>query len=582
MNEPPTTQQPCTSRCETCTEINDQHSEDAAASLSSQQCTKSINNDNTFSRVKLLKVSRGQAVNNPKPQRKLQSDRSDESGTIGSDSNTNSSINDERGDREYDDTKPLLGQRVPEVRRDGKKKHWYRPRMMFLMAVLTVHFIGFGFSGSMGYLRMVEIFQQEGYVGKYANTNATVFNGYLGSIRNAGTFVMSPIHAALSDRVGRKPMLVASVLAQSLGYGAYIYGTPRWIFFVTSSIGAVTDGMHVVALTSMLDVTPAHRRAFGFAMFGMGMGISRIGWPALAGWVSDEYGYRVVFFVALSVNALVLLMLIAMPETRPKESIKKWDWSSLIPLRDFFLLLRSVHTIVLCILIMLLSFSLEGVIETQASWIKYVFPHQTNFWIGTLSSAAGVGMILMVPIVRFLVPMFGKKKAVCLGLILGTSGLACYTFVTNWWYLYPLTLLRSFGYLTNPTLQAMLCSHYLPEEQSLTIGVLSSLKTIDGVIGPLIFAPLFSHFTTTAPEIPGIVYYVVGCINLLTLTISVIYFVFVRTPKSRISEIKPVSKVWYEREEEEKKGRPKSERIPHGHSIPIYTSQDFYPSGSVQ
>ncbi|PRP86205.1 hypothetical protein PROFUN_05721 [Planoprotostelium fungivorum] len=443
------------------------------------------------------------------------------------------SINDDVWDgRKSTEERPLLDD-VLEPPLVPIEKQWHRPRMTFLMIFLIIHFISFGFSLSMTYLRMVDLFKRTGLDNTAAVAQATIFNGYLGAIKGSGTFLLSPVFGKISDRIGRKPLFFVSLLSTAFDTSAYIVGEPMWIFFISKAVLGLTDSMYTTGMAAMIDVTPTHRRAFGFAMFGVGFGLSMIGWPALAGFVADKTSFNMVFYISLGIDGLALITLLLMPETNRNKVKRPIYFSDFVPLSNFTFLFRNFHTKFLAFILVILSFSLEGIMDSFSPWLKFKFPNQSNFMMGTISSVAGAGLMMSAPITHFILPRLGKKKSICMSIATGTAGLVTLVFVTEWWQLYPLILLRSLAFVSNPTLQAMLCAHYSPEEQAPLVGILISLKTIPSVIGPFVFPKIFSYFIEHDPKIPEIVFYIVGIMNSFILVCCVVYFIFVKSPKTK-------------------------------------------------
>jgi len=448
----------------------------------------------------------------------------------------------------YDDTKPLLGPDDVDIKGEyvfEPARKWNSPRLIYLLIFLIIYCIGFVFAGSMTLLRLVQIYKSRGLSDEEATAAATSFYGYLSLIKASGTFLLSPVFGALSDRFGRKPLLAIGCISSMIDLSSYIVVDPMWIFFVTKTGQGLFDGVFTVIMAAIADVTPVHRRAFGFAMFSVSFGVSLIGFPAVAGIVADKLGFPMVFYISIGVMGLGLLVLLIIPETNQNLSQEALNWRKLNPVMSFSLLFKNSNTLFLSFVLLLLSFALEGIMDVYTSYIKFIYENKSNFMMGSLASAAGVGMVLSGPLTRFVVPLLGDRKAASIGIFIGTIGVLATPFSWSWWQLYPLTVLRCFAYMANPTLQAMLCAEYTSDQLAPLMGVLTSLKTISGVLGPLFFPFIFERTTMHEPKIPGMVLYIVAGLNGLSFISLVVYFTVHKKTKPReaISEVEPASTI---------------------------------------
>jgi DHA1 family tetracycline resistance protein-like MFS transporter len=359
---------------------------------------------------------------------------------------------------------------------------------------------------------------------------ASHYFGLLVSLYALMQFIFSPVIGGLSDRFGRRPVILISLLGAAASYILSGFAPALSWLFLGRIIAGITGASFSAAGAYVADVTPPAKRAQSFGLVGAVFGLGFILGPALGGALGDV-GLRLPYFVAACMNGLNFLYgLFVLPESlapkdrRPFSFARANALGSLRALRRYPIVVSLTGT-VMC------SFMAQWIL--QSVWALHT---QSRFgWslrqVGISLMVVGVGTALVQGLlVRSVVPRLGERRALIFGLLMGVVGQAALGLADRGWIMLASIPLLSLGGLAGPAVQAIISREVGPNEQGEIQGSLSSLNGIAAIAGPLIGTTLLAHFSRTgaSPNIPGAAFFAAALFNLLGLALT--FRLFARKP----------------------------------------------------
>ncbi|MBC7496394.1 MAG: TCR/Tet family MFS transporter [Sphingomonadaceae bacterium] len=335
---------------------------------------------------------------------------------------------------------------------------------------------------------------------------AARIGGYLMFAYSAMQFVCGPVLGGLSDRFGRRPILLGSLAAFGVDYALMGFApTLAWLF-AGRIIAGIAGASFNSAYAYIADVTPPERRTQDFGLLGFAFGIGFIVGPALGGFLA-VYGTRTPFFVAAGLAvANVVYGYFAVPESLALADRRPFDWrranvwGSLVRLRQLrpaVLLLASAT--------FLWSFAQMSL---QSTWTYYTLARFG--WslreVGWSLAAVGVSAIFAQAVLtRILVPRFGERRLIVWGVASTVSSYIIYAGATVSWVMYVGIAVGTLGGLVYPALQSLMSGEVGRDEQGELQGAVSSLVSLAAIVGPLVMTQAFATFSAPAAPVhlPG-------------------------------------------------------------------------------
>lgn len=346
----------------------------------------------------------------------------------------------------------------------------------------------------------------------------STYFGYFISVYALMQFLASPLLGSLSDKYGRRPVLLVSLLGSGLDYLLMAFAPSLWILFLGRVISGLTGANQTVAASYIADISTAENRASNFGMIGAAFGIGFVFGPALGG-IVGSFGHQWPFILASILTLLNFLFgMFVLPESLSLEHRRNVEFSKLNPLRSL------AHTffkpsLSLFIWIYFLS-NLAGQVHPSVwtLYTSYKF-NWTSMQVGLSLAAVGISFGIGQGVTtRFAVPRLGEKNAVLLGTFILTSSYFGYAIASAGWMMYPIISLMIFGGIAIPSLQSLMTKEVAPNEQGELQGSLVSVMSLTSILGPLIYTNLFSHFTGPFTiSFPGAPYATASFISLICL-----------------------------------------------------------------
>ncbi|MDT8760575.1 TCR/Tet family MFS transporter [Sphingomonas psychrotolerans] len=343
--------------------------------------------------------------------------------------------------------------------------------------------------------------------------NVAAYIGILTALYAAMQFVFAPVLGALSDRVGRRPVLLISLGGAAVNYVLMALAPSLWLLILGRGIAGLTSANVSVATAYITDISLEDTRAKRFGVFNAMFGIGFILGPVLGG-VLGDYWLRLPFIAAAVLNAAnLLLALFVLPESR-KPNREKIKFGSLNPLRPMRWAISMPSLAPVVATFFALSATGEVYGTCWALWGHDMFGWN-GLWIGLSLGVFGVCQSLAQaflpgPAVRLL----GERGAVVAGIAGGCVALVTMAFVTRGWMVFAIMPIVALAGIGTPALQSLATRLVDESRQGQFQGVLASAMSMASIVGPLAFS---SFYFVVRDQWPGAVWLSAMVVNALAV-----------------------------------------------------------------
>ena len=322
-------------------------------------------------------------------------------------------------------------------------------------------------------------------------SNIAPYVGAMFALYAAIQFLFSPVLGVMSDRFGRRPVLLISLAGAAVDYLFMAFAPELWMLIVGRAIAGLTSANMAVATAYITDITPEEQRAQRFGLFHAMFGIGFVIGPVLGGLLGDIW-VRAPFVVAAALNGLnFALALFVLPESRPGQRDVKFDFKALNPLVPLAWAFTLKGLLPLIAVFFILNFvgNMYGTV-----WALYGYDaFQWNGFMVGLSLAgygifhAGVQALLPGPATK----MFGEKNALLIGMAFECVGLVLIGIATQGWVVFAVLPLFALGGIGVPALQSLTTQQVGEDKQGQLQGVMASIVSLASIFGPLYFAAFY-------------------------------------------------------------------------------------------
>ena len=326
-------------------------------------------------------------------------------------------------------------------------------------------------------------------------SEASRYGGWLLASYALVQFLCAPIVGALSDKYGRRPILLLSLLGFGLDYLVLaVAPTIGWLF-LARIIAGVFGASFTTGAAYIADVRSAEKRAQNFGLLGAAFGLGFIIGPVTGG-ILGEIGPRVPFYAAALVTFLNLTYgYFILPESLHKENRREFEWSRANPLGALFALKRypSVAGLIGALtFIYLASHAIQGT-WTYFSMEKF---NWSESMVGYSLGLVGIMSALVQGLlIRIIIPKIGEYNTMITGIIFNICGCLLFSMASEGWMLLCFIIPYSLGGIAGPAIQGILSNQIPDNEQGQLQGALTSMMAATGIIGPLMMTSIFAYFT---------------------------------------------------------------------------------------
>jgi DHA1 family tetracycline resistance protein-like MFS transporter len=360
----------------------------------------------------------------------------------------------------------------------------------------------------------------EGFVG--SNAQAGVINGVFVALWAGMQFVCSPIIGSLSDKYGRRPVILISCAGLALDYVLMALAPDLWWLALGRIIAGITSSSFTTVYAYMADITAPEKRARAYGLIGAAFSGGFVLGPVLGGFLG-EFGPRVPFWFAAGLSTVAFLYgLLVLPESLPAEKRMDFSWKRANPVGSLILLRRHPELSGLAIVNFLLYFAhhvFSAVFVLYAAWRYGWGPRE----VGLLLALVGVlDMLVQGVLVGPIVKRLGDRATMVLGLVGGTVGIAAMGWAPDWLMFILAMLPNALWGLAMPTLQALMTRRVGEDEQGQLQGANMSVASIAGVMSPLFFGWVYSLSVgeNAVIQMPGLAFYLAAVVLLLAAVIG--------------------------------------------------------------
>lgn len=408
--------------------------------------------------------------------------------------------------------------------------------MAFILITLFIDILGIGIVIPVLPALIKEFAAQRGFLDKFISGDpASFYVGIIGASYALMQFLFAPVLGALSDRFGRRPILLASLFG--LGIDLIIQGlAPNigWLFagrLIAGIMGASITTAHAY----IADISTADNRAQNFGLAGVMFGLGFIFGPALGG-LLGEVNLRLPFFVSAAL-ALVnwIYGYFVLPESLPLENRSPFELRRANPFGTLRLLREYPLVSGLSKAFVCQSLAQRGLENVWVLYTMFLFSwgEMKN---GLVLGLVGVmAVIVQGGLVRPVIKRFGERRSVIFGLAVSTITFAGYGLATQEWMILLFIVFGAFAGITGPAIQSIVAGSVSPSDQGKIQGALASLVSLTNIVAPLLFTTgIFNYFTSlhSPIQLAGAPF-LVGSI-LLFIALLIIDRVFRRLPEHAV------------------------------------------------
>jgi len=366
-----------------------------------------------------------------------------------------------------------------------------KPAITLILLTLFIDSVGFGVIIPVIPDLLIEL------TGNADMSHIALIGGLLAPTYAIMQAVFGPIFGGLSDKYGRRPILLASLFGFGVDYLITAFApTVGWLFLgraVAGTMGAsFTTGSAYIS-----DVSTPENRAQNFGLIGVAFGLGFIFGPVIGGFIAS-YGLRMPFYVAAGLALLNwLYAYFFLPESLKPENRRPFDWKRANPIGTFKSLFQYP---VIKQLLIALTFVYIAAHAVQSNWsffTKVVFdwtPKQIGFSLTIVGIAFA---IVQGGLIRVIIPKLGQARSVYVGLAVTALGMFLYAFASQPWMMYAITFVYCLGGIAGPAIQGLMAGIIPPNAQGELQGGFTSLLTLTSIVGPILMsAIIFTYFTS--------------------------------------------------------------------------------------
>ncbi|MFM1998602.1 MAG: hypothetical protein RL204_549 [Bacteroidota bacterium] len=386
-----------------------------------------------------------------------------------------------------------------------------QPALLFIFITLLIDVIGLGIIIPVLPTLLKEI------TGEGIDAAAN-YTGWLMMAFSLMQFVFSPILGSLSDKYGRRPILLLSLFGFGLDYILLAYAPNLIWLFIGRIIAGIMGASFTTASAYIADISTPEKRAQNFGLIGAAFGLGFIIGPVIGG-LLGSFGPRVPFFAAAILTLINFLYgYFILPESLPKENRREFDWKRANPkgsLEHLFKYKFIAGLVASLVIIYIASHA----IQTNWSFFCIEKFQWTEKQIGTSLGAVGILVALVQGLlIRYINPKLGNERSIYLGIFLYAAGFFLFAFAGAGWMMYVFLIPYCLGGIAGPALQSMMSAAVPANEQGELQGALTSLVSLTSIFGPLLMTGIFSYFIgpNTPFYFPGSSFFVGGVMTIVS------------------------------------------------------------------
>ncbi len=389
-----------------------------------------------------------------------------------------------------------------------------RHALTFVTVTVFVDTVGFGVI-----MPVLPEFLMQLTGGDLSSTSAIA--GYLVAFYAVLQFLFAPVIGNLSDRYGRRLVLLVSLGAYAINYLIAGLATVLWVLFLGRILTGITSATYATANALIADVSPPEERAQNFGLLGMAFGLGFIFGPSIGG-LLGEWDVRAPFFAAAGLAALnTIYGFFVLKETLPEHQRRPFDWKRANPLGMLVQVRR--YPVLIGLITVMFIYNI-GHHVYPSNWNFYTIekfdwtPMDVGLSMGLVGLLAAINQGWLI---RVVIPRWGAPRTAFFGFIAAATAYLGIAFAPNAIALYLWIVVSAFAGLVGPAVAGIMSNQVPQNEQGELQGINASVGSIGAVIGPLLMTQSFAWFTgDTAPVyFPGIAFLLAAALTIAAVFI---------------------------------------------------------------
>jgi DHA1 family tetracycline resistance protein-like MFS transporter len=354
-------------------------------------------------------------------------------------------------------------------------------------------------------------------------SKASQYGGWLMFSYAIMQFIFSPILGGLSDKFGRRPIILFALFGFGLDYILMALSpTITWLF-VGRIIAGITGASFTAATAYIADVSTPEKRSQNFGLLGAAFGLGFIIGPVVGG-LLGQFGPRIPFFAAAGLTFLNWLYgYFVLPESLSVENRRPFSWRRANPWGS----LKNIqkHPIIIGLAGALVMIYMAGH-ATQSTWSYYTMEKfgWDETWVGYSLGFVGLSVALVQGVlIRIIIPKLGQIRSVYIGLSFYAVGFVLFAFANQGWMMFAFIIPYALGGIAGPSLQGIMSSQVAANEQGELQGALTSLISLTSIVGPPLMTNIFAAFTgeSATTYFPGAPFLLGAVFTLISIILAV-------------------------------------------------------------
>ena len=391
-----------------------------------------------------------------------------------------------------------------------------RNKLIFIFITRLIDSIGFGIVMPVLPGLLMDI-------GHMSLADAARTGGILAATYALLQFFFGPFMGNLSDRFGRRPVILLSLLAYAIDYAVMGFAPTVALLFVGRAIAGIAGAVYAPANAYIADITPPEERARAFGRIGAAFGVGFILGPAIGGWLG-EYGPRAPFFAAAALaGANCIFGYFVLPESLPPEQRRPFSLARANPLGTLAALKRFPMVMALVFAVFLWQ-TAHNVYPATWSFYGAAKFHWSSAMIGISLMTTGIGMaIVQFGATGWVVKKLGEARAAILGIAIAMFSCVAYALIPAGWMVFLIQPIGSLQAVAYPSLTALMSREVPANEQGELQGGIAGVTSLSSIFGPFLMTQTLAEFSGAGAPIyfPGAAFILAACLMCAALALLV-------------------------------------------------------------
>ena len=421
-----------------------------------------------------------------------------------------------------------------------------RRAFLFIFITVLLNMIGFGVIMPVMPQLIMEVTGED-------ISHAAKWGGYLSVVYALMQFFMMPIIGGLSDRYGRRPVLLTSLAAYSFDFLIMALAPVIGVILVARMFAGAFAATFSTANAYIADISPPEKRAANFGMMGAAFGLGFIIGPAIGGFLGDNFGPRAPFYFVAATGALNFIFgYLVLPETLKDENKRKFDWRRANAFGNFKQFAQYPIMLPIAGVLFLSQLAHWTYPSVWAYYAEKKFLWTPGMIGASLMFVGVTSAIVQGGLTRIIIPKIGERAAALFAMSVTAVAYCCFALATKGWMIYAIIAFSALGGLAQPALQGIMSRTMPANAQGELQGAIAAVMSMSMVIGPFFMTQTFSAFSapgepftlfniTLLPEgapfyFPGAPFILASILEVFAIAMLFIAFGRIRRPRKEVSE----------------------------------------------